>query len=72
MDIRRDAPDLAYFIARIFNIFAPSELKRTQGALGSLYTSYTPAELAAFLAPLAFAQVEVKPGFAWMFATGVK
>jgi len=72
MDIRRDAPELSYIIARIFNIFAPSELKRTQGALGSLYTAYTTAELAAFLAPLAFTKTAVTSGFAWMFATGVK
>jgi ubiquinone/menaquinone biosynthesis C-methylase UbiE len=72
MDIRRDAPNLVYIIARIFNVLAPSELKRTQGALGSLYTSYTTVELATFLAPLAFNQTEVKPGLAWMFATGVK
>lgn len=72
MDIRRDAPDLAYFVARILNIFAPSELKRTQGALGSLYTSYTTAELAAFLAPLTFKETNITSGFVWMFATGVK
>ena len=72
MDIRRDAPELTYLIARILNIFAPAELKRTQGALGSLYTAFTPAEVAAFLKPLQFKENEISVGLVWMFATGVK
>ena len=72
LDLRRDAPALSYFIARILNIFAPAELKRTQGALGSLYTAYTLAELAAFLAPLTFKESGVTRGLAWMLATGMK
>jgi ubiquinone/menaquinone biosynthesis C-methylase UbiE len=72
MDLRRDTAGLSFFIARILNIFAPAELKRTQGALGSLYTAFTPAELAAFLAPLDFKETEVTGGLAWMLATGIK
>jgi ubiquinone/menaquinone biosynthesis C-methylase UbiE len=72
MDIRRDTPQLSYVFARIFNLFAPAELKRTQGAMGSLYTAYTPMELLAFLRPLAFRETKVTRGFAWMFATGIK
>jgi ubiquinone/menaquinone biosynthesis C-methylase UbiE len=72
MDIMRNAPFLVYLFANVLNIFAPSELKRTQGARGSLYTAFTPAELAVFIAPMSFKQTSITSGFAWMFATGVK
>jgi ubiquinone/menaquinone biosynthesis C-methylase UbiE len=72
MDMRRDAPGLLYLVAGIFNILAPSDLKRTQGALGSLYTAFTPAELADFAGSADFKQTAVTRGIAWMFATGIK
>jgi ubiquinone/menaquinone biosynthesis C-methylase UbiE len=72
MDFRRDAPGVFYALARIVNVFAPGELKRTKGALGSLYTSYTPGELTAFLSSVPFRETIINTGFAWMFATGIK
>jgi len=72
MDFRRDAPAAMYAVARIFNLFAPGELKRTRGALGSLYTAYTPEEMTALIATVPFRETKVTRGFAWMFVTGIK
>jgi len=72
MDTRRDAHGLAYLAATVFNLLAPAELKRTQGALGSMYTAYTPGEMTDFIAEAPFRQTEVTRGFAWMFGTGIK
>jgi len=70
MDLRRDAPLLVYRLVRMANVFAPAELKRTKGALGSFYTAYTPEEIRKILSTIPFSTWQVRAGFAWMFIEG--
>lgn len=72
LDFRRDAPWPFYTLAHFANLLAPASIKRTRGALGSLYTSYTAEELSDMLLPMNFGQIEITKGLGWMFVTGIK
>jgi ubiquinone/menaquinone biosynthesis C-methylase UbiE len=72
MDLRRDIPGPLRFAARIGNRFAPAELRRTRGVMGSLESAYTPVELKQMLSETPFEESRVSGMPAWMFASGKK
>jgi ubiquinone/menaquinone biosynthesis C-methylase UbiE len=67
MDLRRDIRCYMYPLALLFNLIVPPAIKRTNGAIGSLYASYTPQEARALSGTTSFRQWRVKPGLAWFF-----
>ena len=71
-DLRRDSPRLVYTVLGIGQaLFAPAAIKRTNGAVGSLYSSYTAPELRDNLTGV-FGELQVETGFAWLMASGKK
>lgn len=48
------------------------DIGRTNGAVGSFWSSYTPAELKAVLSGVDFDGVHIEPQFGLMFASGNK
>ena len=72
MDLRRDAPQVVYLLARFISLFAPHELKHTRGVMGSFLTAYTPAEINRMLEPMPFKKAGVSAGLAWLFVSGIK
>jgi len=47
-------------------------MRATNEPINSVLSSYTPDELAAFVASLPLKQWRVKPGWGWMFLWGQK
>jgi ubiquinone/menaquinone biosynthesis C-methylase UbiE len=67
MDLRRDIRCYLSPLALLFHLIVPAAIKRTNGALGSLYASYTPQEARALSGAASFRQWRVKPGLVWFF-----
>ena len=66
-DVRRDVPSFV-FCAFIVGqaLFSPRAIRRTNGAVGSVWSSYTAGELDRLLAAQQFESVEVRRGLAWL------
>jgi ubiquinone/menaquinone biosynthesis C-methylase UbiE len=73
MDLRRDSPGWWYYLLVLMQRFAvPAAIKRTNGAVGSFYASYTAAELGEMLGSIPFQEVVMDPAPGWMFALAQK
>ena len=73
VDLRRDCRRWFYYAMKFIQQFlAPADTRRTNGAVGSIYASYTPGELSGLLASVPFgsARIEAAPG--WMLAQAQK
>lgn len=72
-DPRRNAPRLVFLAFQIGqSLFSPPAIRRTNGAVGSLWASYTRSELRSLLVAQPFEQVEVVAGPGWLIADCVK
>jgi ubiquinone/menaquinone biosynthesis C-methylase UbiE len=71
-DARRDSPRLVYLAFVIGQLLSPADIRRTNGAVGSLWASYTARELEGLLSGAAFHDVRVAPRPGWLQATAVK
>ena len=70
-DLRRDAPRLFYGLLKFaMTIVVPPALRRVNEPVGSALASYTPTEAEALFHGASFRELEIKPGFAWMFIWG--
>jgi len=66
-DIRRDVPHFVYYAFTWGQaLFSPRAIRRTNGAVGSLWSGYTAEELERLLAAQQFAGVAVRRGLAWL------
>lgn len=67
-DLRRDEPLLAYYISHVLQrVLSPAPIKRINGAIGSIWASYTPPEMNALIASAPFQRWNVKNGWAWAY-----
>jgi ubiquinone/menaquinone biosynthesis C-methylase UbiE len=72
-DLRRNGRRLFYWLLRFAQTFVvPAALRRINEPIGSVLSSYTPAELEALLSGTPFQQWRIKPGLGWMFVWGSK
>ncbi len=72
-DLRRDSPRFFYYALRLGQaLLAPAAIRRTNGAVGSFWASYTPPELETILASIPLQKRQIHPGLGWMFAWGSK
>jgi ubiquinone/menaquinone biosynthesis C-methylase UbiE len=72
-DLRRDEPWLLYYGIQFFQkLLAPASLKRTNGGLGSIWSSYTPAEMESLLKTSPFQKSKVSQGWGWAYILGQK
>lgn len=72
-DLRRDVRRGFYaFFRLITGLVVPAPLRRIGEPLGSLESSYTPAELGALLSGTRFSRWQIKPGPIWVFVAGQK
>jgi ubiquinone/menaquinone biosynthesis C-methylase UbiE len=69
-DLRRDAPRLFYYALKLGQALSPTDIRRTNGAVGSFWSSYTPSELKTILSEVDIDAISIKPQFGWMFALG--
>ncbi len=72
-DLKRDSQRWVYYALRLGQrLLAPPAIRRTNGAVGSLWASYTQAELEPLLNEIPFRDWHIKPGPAWLFVWGYK
>jgi ubiquinone/menaquinone biosynthesis C-methylase UbiE len=69
-DLRRDGPRLFYYALQLGQAMSSADIRRTNGAVGSFWSSYTPPELKTALSGIYFAEVIIEPQFGLMFASG--
>ena len=70
LDLRRDARRWFYAIARIAQRLMPADIRRVNGAVGSIWASYTPSEMDAMLSQSPFQRWKIAPHPGWMFIWG--
>jgi len=73
MDLRRDGARWWFYLLVLMQRFAvPAAIRRTNGAVGSFYASYTVAELEGSLGSIPFQDAAIEPAPGWMFALARK
>ncbi len=72
-DLRRDMPRSLFGIFRIGQrLLAPAEIRRINGAVGSVWASLAPAEMETLVAKSPFANWKVLRGWGWAWIWGRK
>ncbi|HEX7474353.1 MAG TPA: class I SAM-dependent methyltransferase [Dehalococcoidales bacterium] len=72
-DLRRDMPYLPFLVFHLGQRFlAPPGIKKTNGAVGSVWASFTPAEMATLLVKSPFQQRKVFVVWGWAWLWGMK
>ncbi len=69
-DLRRDGPRLFYYALKLGQALSSADIRRTNGAVGSFWSSYTPSELKAIISGVDFDSVRIEPQFGFMLALG--
>jgi ubiquinone/menaquinone biosynthesis C-methylase UbiE len=73
MDLRRDCARWWFYMLVLLQLFAvPAAIRRTNGAVGSFYASYTVAELKGLLSSVPFQEIVIEPAPGWMFVLARK
>jgi len=72
-DLRRDEPLLVYYLGHfIQNFLSPNPIRKVNGGIGSIWSSYKPDEMAHFPASVLFGKWKVEKGWAWAYIQGEK
>jgi ubiquinone/menaquinone biosynthesis C-methylase UbiE len=72
-DVRRDGPRFFYYALKLGQAFlAPPAIRRTNGAVGSFWASYTPTELEEILSAVPWQKRQIWSGLGWVLAWGRK
>jgi ubiquinone/menaquinone biosynthesis C-methylase UbiE len=69
-DLRRDGPRLFYYALKLGQALSSADIRRTNGAVGSFWSSYTPGEIESIISGVDFDEVSVYPQFGLMFTSG--
>jgi len=72
LDLRRDMRRMFYWTVKLIQAFMPGDIKRVNGAVGSVWSSYTPAEMSKLMAESPFSLWRLDPALGWMFTWGQK
>jgi len=73
MDLRRDCARWWFYLLVLTQLLAvPAAIRRTNGAVGSFYASYTVAELEGLFGSVPFQDAAIEPAPGWMFALARK
>jgi ubiquinone/menaquinone biosynthesis C-methylase UbiE len=72
-DLRRDTPRILFYIFRFGQRFlSPPAIRRTNGAVGSVWSSYTIGEMEKLLSESPFQSWKVQRGWGWAYLRGQK
>jgi ubiquinone/menaquinone biosynthesis C-methylase UbiE len=72
-DLRRDIPWLMFGIIRLGQRYiAPAPIRRTNGGVGSVWSSLTPREMDSLLAASPFREWKVRRGWGWLIVWSKK
>jgi ubiquinone/menaquinone biosynthesis C-methylase UbiE len=72
-DLRRDEPRLVYYTGQVIErLFSPDAIRRNNGGIGSIWSSYTPSEMRGLLSGSLFRRWGVNKGWGWAYLWGQK
>lgn len=72
-DLRRDSPRYVYLALKIGQAFlAPKAIRMINGAVGSFWSAYTPAEIMMTTQNVPLKNLRIESHFGWMFISGIK
>jgi len=72
-DLRRDIPAFLYPLIWLFQKYImPEAIRRGNGAIGSIWSSFTPAELENILSASLFRNWNLKQSWGWIYIRGKK
>jgi ubiquinone/menaquinone biosynthesis C-methylase UbiE len=71
-DVRRDASCAFYSALKLGQAFSPEAIRRTNGAVGSFWASYTTGEIINMLSELDWQKVDIRRGVGWFTVRGMK
>jgi ubiquinone/menaquinone biosynthesis C-methylase UbiE len=71
-DLRRDMRHIFYWLTKLLQAFMPADIKRVNGAVGSVWASYTVEEMESLLHKSPFAVWRLYPAPGWMIIKGRK
>lgn len=72
-DLRRDMPRLLFHLVRFGqNLVAPPPIRRVNGGVGSIWSSYTPTEMESLLSASPFSDYSIEKGWGWAYIRGKK
>jgi ubiquinone/menaquinone biosynthesis C-methylase UbiE len=66
LDIRRNVPRIFYGFFALIQFFSPKDIRRTNGALGSLWSGFTARELGDMCRQLSFSKLQIKQYPLWL------
>lgn len=72
LDPRRDSRRFVLWGFGLVQMLSPKDIRRTNGAVGSLLSSYTAGEVCSMLERAGFQEVVVREGLGWLVAHAVK
>jgi len=72
LDVRRDIRRYFYLAVRLAQMLMPSDIRRVNGAAGSIWASYTPLEMAALMSRSPFRDWRIMARPVWMMVRGKK
>lgn len=72
LDLRRDVRRAVLWTVKLVQMFMPGDIKRVNGAVGSVWSSYTAAEMSVLLEQSPFPVWRIDPHLGWMFVRGRK
>ncbi len=72
-DLRRDTPRILFYTIQLVQCsLAPPPIRRVNGGVGSVWSSFTPAELEKILSKSLFNTWKVQKGWGWIYLWGKK
>jgi ubiquinone/menaquinone biosynthesis C-methylase UbiE len=71
-DLRRNSPHLFYWALKLAQAISPKAIRRTNGAVGSFWASYTPEEIERLLKDTGWKIPTIERHFGWMLISGRK
>jgi ubiquinone/menaquinone biosynthesis C-methylase UbiE len=72
-DLRRDTPRILYYSIRCGQRFlAPAPIRRINGGVGSVWSSFTPSEMEKLLTSSPFRNGKIRKGWGWAYILGQK
>jgi ubiquinone/menaquinone biosynthesis C-methylase UbiE len=72
LDIRRNVPRFFYYFFVLVQFFSPKDIRRTNGAICSLWSGYTARELGNIYRQLPFSRMQIKQYPFWLIIKGQK
>ena len=71
-DLKRNSPRIFFYFLWLGQLMSPGAIKRTNGAIGSLWSSYTPRELQKIFLKESWQNLRIDGKLGWLIVSAVR